>query len=51
MTNKSDHLLLYKFINYKIIDTINLYNIEELNGILIFKYKKVKIEFKENNSF
>jgi hypothetical protein len=51
ITNKSNSLLLYNYINSKIIDTINLYNINGLKGILIFKYKKVTIDFKENNSF
>jgi hypothetical protein len=46
LTNKSNHLLIWKFINNKIIDMINLYDIQENNNILIFKFKKVKIEFK-----
>jgi hypothetical protein len=48
-------MLLYKYINNKVIETIILYdiknNIHELNGVIIFKSKKVKINFKENSSF
>lgn len=51
VTNKSNHLLIWNFVNDKIIDVIDLYGVTELNNILIFKFKKVKIEFRENNSF
>lgn len=51
VTNKSNHLLIWNFINDKIIESIDLYEIKNLNSILIFKFKKVQIEFKENNSF
>jgi len=55
VSNKSKSLLLYQYVNNKLIETLIMYdinnNINGLNGILIFKYKKVKINFKENNSF
>lgn len=51
VSNQSDHLVIWKYINNKIIDTTHLYNINELNGILVLKYKKVKVDFLENNSF
>ena len=45
ITSNSNSLLLQDYINSKILNTVNLYNITELNGVLIFKYKSVKIEF------
>ncbi len=52
ITNNSKSLLLSNFINNKIIDTINLYNINNLENIsLIFKYKSIKINFNEYNKF
>lgn len=45
ITSNSNSLLINDYINDKIKDTINLYNITELEGVLIFKYKQVKIEF------
>ena len=45
-------MILTKFIDNKIIDTINLYNINKIeDAIIIFKFKSVKIEFNEHNSF
>ncbi len=52
ITNNSKSLLLSNFIINKIIDTINLYNINNLENIsLIFKYKSIKINFNEYNKF
>lgn len=51
ITKNSNSLLLTEFINNKIIETKYLYNITELEGVLIFKYKQVKIDFnKEHNT-
>lgn len=51
VTSNSNSLLTSDFVNNKIQDTINLYNIKELEGVLIFKYKQVEINFEEYNSF
>jgi hypothetical protein len=52
ITNNSNSLLLSNYINNKIIDTINLYHINNLENItLIFKYKSIKIKFNEYNKF
>lgn len=45
ITSNSNSLLINDYINNKILNTVNLYNITELNGVLLFKYKSVKIEF------
>lgn len=39
VSHKSNALLLGKYINNKIIDSINLYNMREFEGIIIFKFK------------
>jgi hypothetical protein len=51
VTNKSNSLEIWKFINNKIIDMNILYNTTVTDKILIFKFKKVKIDFLEINSF
>jgi len=51
ITSKSNSLLMTYFINNKLKETINLYNISELEGIIIFKFKPVKINFNEHNTF
>jgi hypothetical protein len=52
ITDKSSILLFSDYINNKIIDTINLYNINNLENItFIFKYKSIKINFNESKSF
>jgi hypothetical protein len=52
ITNNSNSLLISNYINNKINETINLYNINNLeNKTLIFKYKPVKINFNEHNKF
>jgi len=49
---KSDPILISKYINNKISDTINLYNIHNLNDFnIIFKFKQVEISFEEFNKF
>lgn len=45
ITSNSNSLLINDYINNKILNTVNLYNITVLNGVLLFKYKSVKIEF------
>jgi len=47
ITSNSNSLLLCDYINNKIYNTKNLYNITELEGVLIFKFKQVKIEFND----
>ena len=51
VTSNSNSILLFEYINNKIINTIDLYNIKDLEGVFIFKYKEVKIKFNELNSF
>jgi len=51
ITSNSSSLLLTNYIDDKIKDVINLYNIKDLEGVLIFKYKKVEIKIEEHNSF
>ena len=51
ITSNSSSLLLNDFLQNKIINTIELYNIREIEGVIIFKYKKVNINFNEHNSF
>jgi len=52
ITYNTNPMILTKFIDNKIIDTINLYNINKIeDAIIIFKFKSVKIEFNEHNSF
>jgi hypothetical protein len=52
ITNNSNSLLISEYINNKIIDTMNLYNINSLeNTTLIFKYKSIKINFNEYDKF
>jgi alanyl-tRNA synthetase len=53
ITNNSMPLLIYNLIMNKLDKAIELYNIDllNLNGKIIFKYKKVKINFNEFNSF
>jgi hypothetical protein len=49
---KSDPILISKYINNKISDTVNLYNIHNLNDFnIIFKFKQVEISFEEFNKF
>ena len=50
ITSNSNSLLINDYINNKIIETKYLYNITELEGVLIFKFKEVKINFEEYNS-
>jgi len=47
ITPNSNINLLTEFITNKINNTINLYNITELEGVIIFKYKQVKIDFQD----
>lgn len=49
ITSNSNSLLINECINNKIIETKNLYNITQLEGVLIFKYKQVKINFQDKN--
>jgi len=51
ITSNSNIKLINEFINNKINNTYNLYNISELEGVLIFKFKQVKINFNEHNTF
>jgi hypothetical protein len=51
VTYNSNPVLLTNYINNKINDTINLYNINKLEVTIIFKYKSVEIKFNEHNSF
>ena len=51
VTSNSNSLLINEYIINKIIETQNLYNITELEGVLIFKYKQVKINFNEHKTF
>lgn len=51
ITYNSNPLLLTNYINNKINDTINLYNINGLEAVIIFKYKPVEINFNKYNSF
>jgi hypothetical protein len=52
ITHNSSILLISDYINNKIIDTINLYNVTKLEEVKInFKYKPIKIKFNENKSF
>jgi alanyl-tRNA synthetase len=53
ITNNSMPLLIYNLIMNKLDKAIELYNMDllNLNGKIIFKYKKVKINFNEFNSF
>lgn len=52
ITTKSDPILISKYINNKISDAVDLYNIQNLNDLnIIFKYKQVEISFEENNKF
>ena len=47
ITSNSNSKLLCDYINNKIIETKYLYNITELEGVLIFKFKQVKVEFND----
>jgi len=47
ITPNSNINLLTEFITNKINNTINLYNITELEGVIIFQYKQVKIDFQD----
>ena len=49
ITSNSNSLLINDYINNKINNTKYLYNITELEGVLIFKYKQVKIDFQDKN--
>ena len=52
ITYNSNPILLTKFINNKINETFDLYNINKIEDItIIFKFKSVKINFNEHNSF
>jgi hypothetical protein len=52
ISKASDSFILYDYIDDKIKETINLYNIDQLeNFYIIFKFKQVNIEFKEYNTF
>src|ERR1700704_1512004 len=51
VTYNSNPVLLTNYINNKISDTINLYNINKLEVTIIFKFKKLKFNFNEHNSF
>jgi len=51
ITYNSNPLLITNYINNKINDTINLYNINRLEAVIIFKYKQVEINFNKYNSF
>lgn len=52
ITNNSNSLLISEYINNKIIDTINLYKITNIDEVkIIFKFKPVKINFNEHKSF
>jgi hypothetical protein len=52
ISTKSDPILISKYINNKISDTVNLYNIHSLNDFnIIFKFKQVEISFEEFNKF
>lgn len=45
ITSNSNSLLINEYINNKINNTKYLYNITELEGVIIFKFKEVKIKF------
>jgi hypothetical protein len=52
ITNKSNPLLISRYIYNKCIDTMKLYNIAELKDFnVIFKYKSVEIDFEAKNKF
>jgi hypothetical protein len=53
ITNNSMPLLIYNLIMNKLDRTIELYDMDllNLNGKIIFKYKKVKINFSKYKSF
>jgi len=52
VTYNSNPVLLTNYINNKISDTINLYNINKLEDVtIIFKFKKVEINFNKHVSF
>lgn len=48
VSDQSNSLLIAKFLQDKIKETVNLYNINDLNAVLILKYKKVEIKFNES---
>jgi hypothetical protein len=47
ITSNSNINLLTEFITNNINNTKYLYNITELEGVIIFKYKQVKIDFQD----
>jgi len=52
ITYNSNPILLTKYINNKINETFDLYNIEMIEDIkIIFKFKSIEIKFNEHNSF
>jgi hypothetical protein len=53
ITIKSNPILISKYINDKIMHTLDLYNIETLKDVfVIFKFKAVDISFEvKNNKF
>lgn len=51
VTSNSSSLLICNFINNKINEAMDLYNSRELEGVLIFKYKEVKIDINQHESF
>jgi hypothetical protein len=52
ITKESDPLLIYNYLNNKIDDTINLFNIDTLNSYFtILKYKQIEINFNEYKKF
>lgn len=52
ITNKSNPLLIYNYLYNKIDDSVNLFNMQNLNSYyIILKYKEVEINFKEYKKF
>jgi hypothetical protein len=51
ITNYSNTLIIHNYIDNRINEAIELYNIDKINFNIVFKYKSIDIEFNQYHTF